>query len=130
MTATALSAAPAPARAPERRRHLTSVPTGAEVRLRPTSGRPTTLRMTRRGRLVVTGLVAGAGLALGVTVLPAGAAPAGAEVTVESGQTLSEIAAVHLPDMPMDDAVTAIVVANQLQTAQVHAGQELVIPTE
>ena len=49
-------------------------------------------------------------------------------VTVQSGQTLSHIAARELPDLPIGTAVAEIQLANQLNTTHVHAGQQLVIP--
>ncbi|HET8593888.1 MAG TPA: LysM peptidoglycan-binding domain-containing protein [Intrasporangium sp.] len=49
-------------------------------------------------------------------------------VTVEAGQTLSEIAASQLPALSLGDAIVEIQVANGLSTDQVHAGQTLAIP--
>ena len=49
-------------------------------------------------------------------------------VFVGSGQTLSEIAAHELPGLSVSDGIIAIQLANDLSTAQVSAGQELVIP--
>jgi hypothetical protein len=48
--------------------------------------------------------------------------------TVSAGQTLSEVAAVQLPSLPIPDAVARIQLANGLNTLQVHAGQSLLIP--
>ena len=48
--------------------------------------------------------------------------------TVQQGQTLSEVAAQQLPQLPIADAVARIQVANDLPTNQVHAGQALLIP--
>lgn len=114
-----------PSHAPIRRagdaRRLTSVPTGDAVR--------TTTRITRRGRLTITALVAAA--ALGAGLGPAVAGTSGEptrSITVEQGQTLSQIAQVHLPGLATDDAVVAIQAENGLVTPFVHAGQELVIP--
>jgi LysM repeat protein len=47
---------------------------------------------------------------------------------VQSGQTLSEIAATQLPDLPVAEAVAQIQLANDLASDQVHAGQTLRIP--
>ncbi len=44
------------------------------------------------------------------------------------GQTLSEIAAAQLPDLSVSNGIVAIQVANELNSAQVSAGQHLVIP--
>lgn len=114
-----------PAGRPARTRHLVSVPTGDAVS-------PSTkgeLRLTRRGRLMITltvlavASVAGAGVAFG------GPAAAPEEVTVEAGQTLTSIAAVEMAGVPTDDAIASIQRANDLSTSHVHAGQTLVIPT-
>jgi LysM repeat protein len=48
--------------------------------------------------------------------------------TVSQGQTLSEVAAVQLPTLPVRDAVAHIQLANSLSSSQVHAGQILLIP--
>jgi hypothetical protein len=47
---------------------------------------------------------------------------------VLSGQTLSEVAAVQLPSLPIPDAVARIQLANGMNTSQVRAGQLLLIP--
>lgn len=49
-------------------------------------------------------------------------------VTVEPGQTLSEIAATTMPGLPLDRAVVEIQLANALSSMHVQAGQTLVIP--
>jgi LysM repeat protein len=49
-------------------------------------------------------------------------------VTVQAGQTLSEIAAASLPDLAVTDANVELQIANSLSTDQVHAGQTLRIP--
>ena len=58
----------------------------------------------------------------------AGAAEPARVVTVDTGQTLSEIAAAELPDHSISAGIVAIQLANGLSTAQVSAGQQLVIP--
>ena len=50
-------------------------------------------------------------------------------MTVSSGDTLSEIAARELPGLPIAEGVIEIQLANGLSTAQISAGQALVIPT-
>ncbi len=88
------------------------------------------LRVTRRGRLVlllVAALVVAASVVL-TNIGGAGAATPAHTVTVTAGQTLSEVAAAELPAMSISDGVVAIQLANDLNTAQVSAGQELVIP--
>jgi LysM repeat protein len=89
------------------------------------------MRYTRRGRLVIA-LVAAAGVAL-LTVLLAATVDAAAPAidhttTVVAGQTLSEVAAVQLPGLPIPDAVARIQLVNGLNSSQVHAGQSLLIP--
>ena len=58
----------------------------------------------------------------------AGAAEPLPTVTVAPGQTLSEIALAELPQMNLSQAIVAIQIANQLSTAQIDVGQQLVIP--
>jgi hypothetical protein len=89
------------------------------------------LRLTRRGRLVlllVAALAVAAFLAVTGVRGAAGATEPGRTVTVRAGQTLSEIAAAELPGRPLDEAIVAIQLANDMSTAQVSAGQELVLP--
>lgn len=117
---------PVPARG--RRGHLRLVPTGqVEARGADHGGAMT---LTRRGRLAVTvavatTLVVAALLAFGM--FPA-TAVAGHTVTVQPGQTLSEIAVTQLPGMPMDRAIVQIQLANEMSTVHVQAGMELEIP--
>jgi hypothetical protein len=110
---------------PEGRPHLVLVPTGPEVVAAPR------LRLTRAGRLALTVTALVATLALAVLLL-AGGAPAAPVVdhatTVRQGQTLSEVAAEQLPQLPVAEAVARIQVANSLSSTQVHAGQSLLIP--
>jgi len=89
------------------------------------------IRLTRRGRLVITlmTIVAAATLAMAVATTVDAAPPQIDHVTVVSaGVTLSEIAATQLPTLPINDAVARIQLANGLNTFQVHAGQSLLIP--
>lgn len=108
-----------------RRPHLRLVPEpGAQ------GAAPAAVRLTRRGRFLRAALVAGvmAALALGLVAYVGGSATAQQQITVEPGQTLSEIAAVQLPDASIADGVVRLQVANNLTSAQVTAGQRLVIP--
>lgn len=87
-------------------------------------------RLTRRGRLLVALLVA-VGVSLLALVLAgqlASAAGPPRSITVEAGQTLSEIAARELPQLPITDGIVELQLANNLSTSHVHAGQTLVIP--
>jgi hypothetical protein len=107
------------------RPHLVVLPGGA--------GRPSApagpVRVTRRGRLALLGVALSIAVAVGFTGMRgAGAAEPLQSVTVGAGQTLSEIAAVELPEMSIGEGVLAIQIANQMSTAQVSAGQQLVIP--
>lgn len=87
------------------------------------------VRITRRGRLALVALVVALAAVLGMVGLRgAGAAEPVRTVTVGAGQTLSEVAAAELPDLSISQGILAIQLANSLSTAQVSAGQELVIP--
>ena len=107
-----------------RRPHLVLLPGGAG------EAAPTgPLRLTRRGRVVLVALALVLAMGLGLVGLrAAGAAEAPRVVTVEAGQTLSEVAATELPDLSISDGVLAIQLENRMTTAQVGAGQQLVIP--
>jgi hypothetical protein len=89
------------------------------------------IRFTRRGRLVMAVAASVAVLALAM-VLAASVDAAAPEIdhatTVLAGQTLSEVAAVQLPSLPIPDAVARIQLVNGLNSSQVHAGQSLLIP--
>lgn len=51
-----------------------------------------------------------------------------ATVTVERGQTLSQLVAVHLPQVSISEGVVQLRLANGLNSSNVEAGQRLVIP--
>ena len=104
------------------------VPTGRAAR---SSRQTTPLRISRFGRLVLTATVIVIAGVLAVTLLGAGSASAGIDhtVTVVSGQTLSGIAHTELPDLPIAEGVAQIQLANHLNTAQIHTGQQLAIPS-
>lgn len=92
---------------------------------------PPGLRLTRRGRVVVTLVVAVAVMTLAValaTSVDAAAPQIDHATTVSAGQTLSGVASAQLPGLPIEDAVARIQLANGLSTSQVHAGQSLLIP--
>lgn len=89
------------------------------------------LRVTRRGRLAISLGVSTVVLALVVVMsglLPAGASAPERLHTVAPGQTLSQVAATMLPEVPLDRAIVQLQLANGLNTLQVQAGQQLVIP--
>ncbi|MGL4745542.1 MAG: LysM peptidoglycan-binding domain-containing protein [Dermatophilaceae bacterium] len=108
-----------------RRRHLVIVPPETAVR-----ATPGPLQITRRGRVCVVVVLILVAVAISrLAAIPsAGSADASRIVTVPAGQTLSEIAASEMPGVPLDNGVVAIRLANRLDSAQVHAGQRLVIP--
>ena len=107
-----------------RRPHLVVLPGGV--------GRPASsgsVRITRRGRLVLLALALAVVAVVGVMGMRgAGAAEPLPTVTVAPGQTLSEIALAELPEMSIGQGIIAIQMANKLSTAEVGAGQTLVIP--
>lgn len=115
---------PVPGRSPRPR--LVLVPTGESVR---ELAQPA-LRLTRAGRLVLTSAAVLVALVVAFIGLTGGAAASGPAqtVTVEQGQTLSQIAAEHLGGMSIATGVAELQAANDLPTAQVKAGQTLVIP--
>ncbi len=105
-----------------RRPHLVVLPGGE-------AGASGGARVTRRGRLTLLALVLVLAAALGsVGLRGAGAAEPPRVLTVQPGQTLSEIAASELPALSIGEGIVAIQLANRLSTAQISAGQELVIP--
>ncbi|GAA2024261.1 hypothetical protein GCM10009740_12230 [Terrabacter terrae] len=116
------------------RPHLVLVPTGRDAargsRAAHHSSPRSPMRLTRFGRLVRTILVASVVALLGVGLAGQLASATGDPhtVTVQSGQTLSGIAARELPELTVPDGVVQLQVANSLSTSQVHAGQQLVIP--
>ncbi|WP_353950479.1 LysM peptidoglycan-binding domain-containing protein [Knoellia sp. S7-12] len=121
----------APWRPQSRRRpqpRLVLVPTGESV---PEVVQPS-LRLTRAGRLVLTSAVVLVALVVAFVGLTGGAAAsAPAEtVTVQQGQTLSEIAAEHLSGVSIATGVAELQAANDLSSAQVQAGQTIVIPQD
>ncbi len=88
------------------------------------------VRLTRRGRLTLT--LTGTGVVAALVATMSGLVPAFGdaavrEVVVRPGQTLSQIAATELPDLPLDRAIVQIQVANQINTLKVDAGQTLQI---
>jgi hypothetical protein len=104
----------------------------------PVAAPRTATRLTRRGRLLVTGLVllmlvAAAVLLSGGVPATAGTdrgAPVTAErVTVAPGETLWQIAERVAPGTDPRETVARILDLNGLQTAQVQAGTALLLPS-
>jgi hypothetical protein len=99
----------------------------------------TRLRITRRGRFVLTALVA-APLAVGASLaaLNGGAAVASKDassaafqyVTVSSGQSLWDLAEEIAPSADPRDVIASVVDLNRLPTSDVAAGQQLAVPAE
>ncbi len=100
-----------------------------------TAATVTRLRLTRRGRAVIAALVslplviALVALALngGGATATTGASPV-AVVTVESGETLWGLAAELAPEQPTADVVAQLIAMNELTSAELHAGQPIVVP--
>lgn len=94
-----------------------------------------TLRLTRRGRIVVSALVAVPVIALSLLLVTPGALAGSDEapndfdyVTVFSGDTLWGIAREYAPEADPRDTVAQIMTLNQLSSAALQPGQELAIP--
>jgi hypothetical protein len=89
------------------------------------------MRISRRGRLLITVAVSIACVSLAVvlaTSVGAAAPQIGHAITISAGQTLSQVAADQLPSLPVNEAVIRIQLANGLDSSQVQEGQILVIP--
>lgn len=97
------------------------------------------LRITRRGRSVLTLAVVGAVFALVVGFLLTGGNAVATDtsadvhfehVTVASGETLWQVAEDVAPTADPRDVIADIVQLNNLDTTQVLAGQSIAIPTK
>lgn len=92
------------------------------------------LRLTRRGRLAVTGLLAAAGVTASLFVGGIGFAGTDAErpavryVTVAPGDTLWSIAGEVAPDQDRRDTVARILELNARETSGVRAGDRIAVP--
>lgn len=97
------------------------------------------LRITRRGRLVLTSLVVGplvaVGVIAGVSATSAIATSANTSAVVEfeyltinAGESLWQVAERIAPTSDPRDVVADIVSLNQLSTSSVEAGQRIAIP--
>ena len=98
------------------------------------------IRLTRRGRLAVVGLVAAlafAGVSVAQATLGAFDASAGAESSTQSattwvvqpGETLWSIAERIAPDTDPRETVARIVQMNDLPSSEVLVGQEIYLPS-
>lgn len=103
-------------------------------RMASTRGARTRLRLTRRGRRVLAGLVLVVSAAAGVAGWSATAnasTQAGSRpsyVQVRSGETLWQIAQEAAPDQDPRDVVTALMTANHLDSATLQPGARLLVP--
>jgi hypothetical protein len=94
----------------------------------------TPMRLTRRGRLAVTGLLAAIGIAASMFAGGIGFAGTQAErvpvsyVTVAPGETLWSIAGEVAPNADRRDTVARILELNALSSSAVRAGQRLAVP--
>ncbi len=113
-----------------RTRHLAPVPD----RLAHHADGPTSLKLTRRGRLALTVLtaavLAGAGVLGAQTALAGDGAGASQTevVVVQPGETLWSIAGAAVPGADPRDVIIDIQQLNGLSSSQVAAGQTLVVP--
>ncbi|MCU1559492.1 LysM peptidoglycan-binding domain-containing protein [Mycetocola sp.] len=103
---------------------------------RQSSGR---IRLTRRGRAVFTSLAAGPLVAvaawIGVNALPAVATSSPSSVvfeyaTIESDQSLWQLATTVAPDVDPRDVIADIMRLNQLDSSTVSPGQRIAIPEQ
>jgi hypothetical protein len=107
-------------------------------RLRPESfanpAATSSLRLTRRGRLVILLLLLAVGVVVSLTVTSSGSATATAEhapvqyVTVAPGDTLWSIAGDVSPNADPRDTVADIIELNALNGSTVQAGQRIAVP--
>lgn len=97
------------------------------------------LRLTRRGRAVLTALVATPLAALVLVVsLNGGMAAATSDlstgsfqyVTVEAGQSLWALAESVAPNADPRDVISDIVRLNQLENSELHPGDQIAIPVK
>lgn len=111
-----------------RGRHLQVVPNVPTVASGPVAGH----RVTRRGRLLLTTAVTlillSSGVAGARAAMGGGAAAVYDTVTVQSGQTLSQIAHRAYPEMAVSSAVQRVQAANDLNTSYVFGGELLRLP--
>lgn len=98
---------------------------------------PAAVRLTRRGRIVVT-LVFLAALLAGFTAFGSNVVATGEQgapvdtrtIVVGEGDTLWGIAADFADDGETRDMVNRIVELNSLDTVTIHSGQELAVPLD
>jgi Tfp pilus assembly protein FimV len=105
---------------------------GDDVAVEITRPRPSTLRLTRRGRLVVFGLGLAATLGLGFVAATGSLANDKPEptrvVTVQPGQTLWDIAASVSGSGDVRSTMAHLEAINHLDSSSLQAGQTLRVP--
>jgi LysM domain-containing protein len=113
------------------RRRSAVVPVGGD---RCRSGRPQRLRLTRRGRLLITTTLTAAGIcatmftgAVSLAGTQAGQVPV-RYVTVGPGETLWSIAGEAAPGKDRRDTIHRIVDLNALRDSQLEVGQRVAVP--
>ena len=132
MTAITLSA---PVRTPRPRPARTAPVVVPDARAGRARRQATPLRLTRRGRLAVTGLLAAVGVVL--SMFAGGIAGAGTDaervpvryVTVAPGDTLWSIAGEVAPQQDRRDTVARILELNARESSGVRAGDRIAVPT-
>jgi Tfp pilus assembly protein FimV len=131
MTAITISA---PVRTQPRRSTRTAPASSPVVRAGRARRQAAPVRLTRRGRLVLTGLLASLGVVASLFVGGIGFAGTQAErvpvsyVTVAPGETLWSIAGEVAPDADRRDTVARILDLNALESSGVRAGQRIAVP--
>jgi LysM repeat protein len=98
---------------------------------------PSHLRLTQRGRRVITALISAPLVVIAlVAVLNGGMATATDSsapvqyVSVESGQSLWQLAEQVAPAADPRDVIDAFVRFNELTSADIYPGQQLAVPTQ
>ena len=94
------------------------------------------LRLTSRGRRVVTGVVAAPLVVIALAVAMNGGMATATDgaasleyVSVESGQSLWELAESLAPEADPRDVIDEILSINKLETADLYPGQQLAVPS-
>lgn len=109
-------------------------PMPGPIRLARPTGRPSAIRLTRRGRLVVLLLTTTLGLAAfsvvqaSVHASPSADGPVVSQVTVQPGETLWAIATRVAPKADRRDTIARIVEINGLKGSAIQAGQRIAVP--
>lgn len=114
--------------------------TSARLPRRPGRPRPGgSIRLTRRGRLVLLAVLVGLVFAVAsvgrVSLLAAGpdsgsAGPVATHWVVQPGETLWQVAVTVAPDEDPREVVARIIELNALPDASVYAGQTLLVPAD